>query len=87
MRRIEISKAICHHLCAINQGIHGNDVYYPELFEVSQDVPVGLPFIRDDPCRHGLAGKGIGCKAGKTLSSSLLRFAPVRLYKQLICLA
>ena len=40
MRRIEISKAICHHLCGINQGIHRHAVYYPELVEVFQDVPV-----------------------------------------------
>ena len=40
MRRIEISKAICHHILAINQGIYRHAVYYPELSEVFQDVPV-----------------------------------------------
>jgi hypothetical protein len=50
-------------------------------------VMVGLLFIRYDPRRHGLVGEGIGCKARKTLLLSLLRFAPVRFCKQLICLA
>jgi hypothetical protein len=40
MRRIEISKAIRHHMCAINQGIHRHAVYYPELFEVFEYVAV-----------------------------------------------
>jgi hypothetical protein len=40
MRRIEISKAIRHHMCAVKQGIHRHAVYYPELFEVFQDVSV-----------------------------------------------
>jgi hypothetical protein len=40
MRRIEISKAICRHILAINQGIYRHAVYYPEPFEVFQDVPV-----------------------------------------------
>ena len=40
MRRIEISKAIRHHSPAINQGIGKHTVYYPELFEVFENVPL-----------------------------------------------
>ena len=40
MRRIEISKAICHHILAINQGIHRHSVYHPKLFEVFENVPL-----------------------------------------------
>ena len=47
---------------AFGQGV-GNVVYYPELFEVFQDVPVGVLFFRDDPYRHSLVKEDIDSTA------------------------